>query len=108
MLKQLLFSSARPRRQAAPFPMLRFHIVQTLNGDRPPHHSAARTDLVLLIRRTVRPRGYSSAIHSLRSCWTACLSILQERLRLFQTCHNSFQWPADRLAPGFLDRRLSR
>jgi len=24
---------------------------------RPPYHSAARTDLVLLIRRTVRPRG---------------------------------------------------
>ena len=24
-------------------------------GTRPPHHSAARTDLVLLIRRTVRP-----------------------------------------------------
>jgi hypothetical protein len=29
-------------------------------GTRPPHHSAARTDLVLLIRRTVRPRGYAS------------------------------------------------
>jgi hypothetical protein len=29
-------------------------------GTRPPHHSAARTDLVLLIRRTVRPRGYVS------------------------------------------------
>jgi hypothetical protein len=28
-------------------------------GTRPPHHSAARTDLVLLIRRTVRPRGYA-------------------------------------------------
>jgi hypothetical protein len=27
---------------------------------RPPHHSAARTDVVLLIRRTVRPRGYAS------------------------------------------------
>ena len=26
----------------------------------PPHHSAARTDVVLLIRRTVRPRGYAS------------------------------------------------
>ena len=25
-------------------------------GTRPPHHSAARTDLVLLIRRTVRPK----------------------------------------------------
>ncbi len=28
-------------------------------GTQPPHHSAARTDLVLLIRRTVRPRGYA-------------------------------------------------
>jgi len=37
-------------------------------GTRPPHHSAARTDVVLLIRRTVRPRGYASVIHSLRPC----------------------------------------
>jgi hypothetical protein len=29
-------------------------------GTRPPHHSAARTNVVLLIRRTVRPRGYAS------------------------------------------------
>ena len=39
-------------------------VVLTLNrsstGTRPPHHSAARTDVVLLIRRTVRPRGYAS------------------------------------------------
>jgi hypothetical protein len=33
-------------------------------GTRPPHHSAARTDLVLLIRRTVRPRGYASGLLS--------------------------------------------
>ena len=33
-------------------------------GTRPPHHSAARTDLVLLIRRTVRPRGYASGFES--------------------------------------------
>src|SRR3979409_1640355 len=38
-------------------------------------NSAARTDVVLLIRRTVRPRGYASALHSLRPCWTAFLSI---------------------------------
>ena len=31
---------------------------------RPPHHSAARTDMVLLIRRTVRPRGYASGFDS--------------------------------------------
>ena len=33
-------------------------------GTRPPHHSAARTNLVLLIRRTVRPRGYASGFDS--------------------------------------------
>jgi hypothetical protein len=35
---------------------------------RPPHHSAARTDVVPLIRRTVRPRGYASG-----SCSPAAL-----------------------------------
>jgi hypothetical protein len=30
----------------------------------PPHHSATPTDLVLLIRRTVRPRGYASGFDS--------------------------------------------
>ena len=34
--------------------------LRSSTGTRPPHHSAARTDLVLLIRRTVRPRGYAS------------------------------------------------
>ena len=29
-------------------------------GTLPPHISAARTNVVLLIRRTVRPRGYAS------------------------------------------------
>ena len=33
-------------------------------GTRPPHHQAARTDVVLLIRRTVRPRGYASGFDS--------------------------------------------
>src|SRR5512147_1886809 len=33
-------------------------------GTRPPHHSAARTDVVLLIRRTVRPRGYAAGFNS--------------------------------------------
>ena len=47
-------------------------------GTRPPHHSVARTDLVLLIRRTVRPRGYAATLHSLRLCRTACLSIPRE------------------------------
>ena len=47
-------------------------------GTRPPHISAARTDVVLLIRRTVRPGGYASDLHSLRPCWTVFLSILRE------------------------------
>ena len=33
-------------------------------GTRPPHHSVARTNVVLLIRRTVRPRGYASGFDS--------------------------------------------
>ena len=51
-------------------------------GTRPPHHSAARTDVVLLIRRTVRPGGYASDPHSLRPCWTDFLSILQGNVLL--------------------------
>jgi hypothetical protein len=43
---------------------------------RPPHISAARTDLVLLIRRTVRPRGYASGYGSPPALLTNCLSIL--------------------------------
>jgi hypothetical protein len=31
---------------------------------RPPHHSAARTNVVLLSRRTVRPTGYASGFLS--------------------------------------------
>ena len=37
---------------------------ESSTGTRPPHHSAALTDLVLLIRRTVRPRGYASGFDS--------------------------------------------
>jgi len=37
---------------------------RTSTGTRPPHHSAARTDVVLLIRRTVRPKGYASGFDS--------------------------------------------
>jgi hypothetical protein len=70
-------------------------------GTRPPHHSAARTELVLLIRRTVRPRGYASGLHSLRPClrngasWCAgvgrvrslvFLSILREYYALGLAC----------------------
>ena len=55
-------------------------------GTRLSHYSVARTDVVLLIRRTVRPRGYASGLHSLRSCWTAILSLLQNILLLPNTC----------------------
>ena len=46
-------------------------------GTRPPHHSAARTDLVLLIRRTVRPRGY--AWPSLAAALTGTRRVLAHR-----------------------------
>ncbi len=42
--------------------------LRSSTGTRPPHHSAARTDVVLRIRRTVRPRGYVSGLRSLRPC----------------------------------------
>jgi len=29
-------------------------------------------------RPSTYPRGYASALHSLRPCWTACLSILRD------------------------------
>ena len=79
MLKKSVFSPARPLRAET-----RFSTGSVLasfrpsTGTRPPHHSAARTDLVLLIRRTVRPKGYASVLHSLRPCWTAFVSILRE------------------------------
>jgi len=57
--------------------MLRSRFAQILYGDPAAHRSAARTNLVLLIRRTVRPRRYASGLHSLRPCWTAFLSILR-------------------------------
>ena len=61
-------------KKSASFVLASFRIS---TGTQPPHHSAARTNLVLLIRRTVRPRGYASVPRSLRPCWTAFLSILQ-------------------------------
>ena len=56
-------------------------VLASLRGSRrtrPPHHAAARTSVVLLIRRTVRPRGYASPLRSLRPRWTAILSILRQ------------------------------
>ena len=57
MLKKSPFSPAQPRRaETRLFPLHRSRIVQTLNV----------------------PQGYASALHSLRPCWTAFLSILRE------------------------------
>ena len=38
-------------------------------GTLPPHISAARTKVVLLIRRTVRPRGYASGFDFAAAFW---------------------------------------
>jgi len=65
MLKQSLFSPAQPRRVET---RLSSSFVlgssKSSTRTRPPHHSAARTNVVLLIRRTVRPRGYASGFDS--------------------------------------------
>ena len=52
-------------------------------------------------RPSTYPRGYASALHSLRPCWAACLSILQECSPLVPhawiievlACPNSFPQP---------------
>ncbi len=55
-----LFSPAQPRRaKTRLFPYGALASFRPSTGTRPPHHSAARTDVVLLIRRTVRPREYA-------------------------------------------------
>ena len=66
-------------------------------GTRPPHHSAARTDVVLLIRRTVRPRGYASGFDSP----AALLNGLSEHPARAFSC-----WPHVRANefPAFQDR----
>ena len=58
-------------------------------GTRPPHHSAARTDVVLLIRRTVRPRGYASGPSLAAALFgkmrvLACRGWVGEKLRPFE------------------------
>src|SRR5438105_9085542 len=69
MLKKSLFSPAQPQRaKTRLFPCSVLALLRPSTGTRPPHHSAARTDVVLLIRRTVRPRGYASGLRSLRPC----------------------------------------
>ena len=56
MLKTTLcFTHPTPARQDAPFRGFVLSSSKSSTGTRSPHHSAARTDVVLLIRRTVRP-----------------------------------------------------
>ena len=50
--------------------------LRSSTGTRPPHHSAARTDLVLLFVAPCAPEGTPADLRSLRPCWTAFLSIL--------------------------------
>ena len=61
MLKKSLFSPAQPRRAETRFvPCSVLASFRPSTGSRPPHHSAG-TDLVLLICRTVRPKGMPQA-----------------------------------------------
>src|SRR4029078_4579514 len=61
MLKNSPFPPAQPRRAGTLlFPCGVLASFRSSTETRPPHHSAARTNVVLLIRRTVRPRGYAS------------------------------------------------
>src|ERR1043165_9776829 len=70
MLKTSSFSPAQPwRAETRLSPCVVLGSSKSSTGTRPLHHSAARADVVLLIRRTVRHRGYA--------CWTAVLSILR-------------------------------
>src|SRR5437762_13528136 len=67
-----LFNPNRMLKKSASFVLAAF---RPSTGTRPPHHSAARTDVVLLIRRSVRPRGYASGLHPLSPCWTNVLPL---------------------------------
>src|SRR6185295_9204440 len=60
-----LESLSRMLKNSASFVLASF---RPSTGTRLPHHSAARTDVVLLIRRTERPRGYASGLHLLWPC----------------------------------------
>jgi hypothetical protein len=50
---------------------------ESSTGTRPPHHSAARTDLVLLIRRTVHPEGMPPVLAPPAALLNGLLSILR-------------------------------
>jgi len=61
-------------------------------GTRPPHHSAARTDLVRLIRRTVRPRGYASGFDSPAALLDDFFERLAKSQLLSQVSHPETLW----------------
>ena len=62
MLKKSLFSPAQPRRaETRLFPCSVLALFRPATGTRPPHHSAARTDLVLLILAPCAPEGTPQA-----------------------------------------------
>ncbi len=100
-------------KKAASFVLASF---RSSTGTRPPHHSAARTDVVLLIRRTVRPRGYASGLHSLRPCRTVFLSILRGVFLLsptyrpikFRCAHSALLQNATARAPCLGGSRVER
>jgi|GEM_PF-4889984 len=67
MLKKSLISRTQPRRaETRFFPGSGLASLRPSTGTRLPHHSAGRTNVVLLARRTVRPGGYASDTRSQR------------------------------------------
>src|ERR1044071_7486466 len=87
VLKKSPVSPAQPRRaETRLFPCGVLGSSKSSTGTRPPHHSAARTDVVLLIRRTVRPRGYASGFDSPAALLYGVLIILRiHRHDVFQS-----------------------
>src|ERR1041384_714845 len=88
-LKKSFFSPARPwRAETRLSPGFVLGSSKSSTETRPSHHSAARTDVVLLIRRTVRPEGRPPVSTRLRPClrngaswraevgWVRCLNFL--------------------------------
>jgi len=78
--------------------------VKPSTGTPPPHHSAARTNLVLLIRRTLRPRGYASGCDS-PAALPAERRVSARRGWAGETS-NLFEHPAEN-SPVILDMRIS-
>jgi len=45
--------------------------------------------VLALLRPSTYPRGYASALHSLRPCWTVILNILRDIHLRFHICSSS-------------------